>query len=703
MLVVINALAKYLVKHKRYFFVLAIVIALALLYFTETPVIDNKLSGYNVDNNPYELSGMHMAELFAAKEIVQIKIDPDTVPVSTLVQSLQKIENELTELFPGIRLESFHNVSLFTTRFSSSEHTVYEMLAYASELPVLRNLVSNDAASFLMVAYLDDVIGFDPDLFDELISVERAGISSVAALSIFHIQRQTEKSIIRDYLIILPAILLFVVIYLVFSYRSKGVVLFAFINVIYSAICVFFFYSVLNVKINQITATAIAVVIILSLSWSVHLLTAFVHYTHVKDKDERIRETLRLYSLPMLLTALTTSIAFGSFFLSESLYVRQFGLVSAGSLLAIVIFTIINTPLLLGFVKTYKQQPTFNTGVVKVKSAILNHKKSISIALLSVVLISPFLVSKVSFRTNLESFIPLGTPVYLSNEEIRDAFFSMTEIDLLIEMNSELTSDLTNREQRKLLLESVSGLSLEIASWPEVALVQSIQDQIDFEDRFSMPGIRLRFFPLSRNPYVSRDQLHYRINIKLKDSEDIWTIKNRLAQSFSGYEPMLRHSIYSDFLFFYFISSRITSSLIKSLIFSVVLIVIILLFLTQSIRITAVSILANSVPLGFLILIFVLFGIDMNITTSVTLVVCLGLIVDDTIHILYRRVRLQKPLNELAIGMLKTSFILTVGFCLFLLSQSLQIQLFGILNAVVFLIAIVSDLAIMSWLIKEGE
>jgi predicted RND superfamily exporter protein len=109
------------------------------------------------------------------------------------------------------------------------------------------------------------------------------------------------------------------------------------------------------------------------------------------------------------------------------------------------------------------------------------------------------------------------------------------------------------------------------------------------------------------------------------------------------------------------------------------------------------------VPLGFLVLIFVLFGVDLNITTSVTLVVCLGLIVDDTIHILYRRIRLQKPLNELAIGMLKTSFILTVGFSFFLMSQSLQIQLFGVLNAIVFLIAIVSDLSIMSWLIKEHE
>lgn len=699
-----NLLANYLVNNKIYFSVLAIGLALTLLFFTKPPVLDNKLSGYSVDNNPYEMSGMLMAELFASREMVQVKIDPDTVvPVSTLMQSLQRLEHELSELFPGIRVESFHKVSLLMNRFSSPEHTVGDLLAFASELPVLRNLVSMDAASFLVIAYLDDVTGFDPDVFDELISAERAGIRSVAAISIFHIQRQTEKSILRDYLLILPAILLFVVIFLSYSYRSRGALLFAAVNIVFSAVCVFFFYSVLNVKINQITATAIAVVIILSLSWSVHLLTAFVHITSFKDTNQRIRETLRLYSVPMLLAALTTSIAFGSFFLSESLCIRQFGLVSAGSLFTTFILTIINAPALLGFVKTRKQQPPFKTGVVKVKSSILKNKKSIAIVFLSVVFISAFLVSKITFQTNLESFIPKGTSVYHSNKEIRNSFFSMAEMDLLIEMNPEFSGNLTSRDQRELLLESVSSLSREIATWPGVVQVQSIQDQIDFEDRFSMFGMRTRLFPLSQNPFVSRDQLNYRINIKLKDSEDVWEIKNRLVQGFSMYEPMLRHSIYSDFLFFNFISSRITASLLKSLLFAAVLIVFIIFLITRNIRITGVSILANLVPLGFLVLIFVFFGVDLNITTSVALVVCLGLVVDDTIHILYRRVRLKLPLNELAIGMLKTSFILAVGFCMFLLSQSLQIQLFGILNAVVFLVAIVSDLAIMSWLIKEVE
>jgi predicted RND superfamily exporter protein len=131
---------------------------------------------------------------------------------------------------------------------------------------------------------------------------------------------------------------------------------------------------------------------------------------------------------------------------------------------------------------------------------------------------------------------------------------------------------------------------------------------------------------------------------------------------------------------------------------STILIILILLLLTRSLAYTLISILANLPPLGFLIIIFVIGDIDLNMTTSISLVVCLGLIVDDTIHILYRRVRLASPFGELGFGILTTSLILTGGFLSFLLSQSIPNQIFGVLCAVVFFFAAISDLAVFSWL-----
>jgi len=91
----------------------------------------------------------------------------------------------------------------------------------------------------------------------------------------------------------------------------------------------------------------------------------------------------------------------------------------------------------------------------------------------------------------------------------------------------------------------------------------------------------------------------------------------------------------------------------------------------------------------------------MNIITSITLVICLGLIVDDTIQILYRRIRLAEPIDELGFGVLTTSMIMTGGFFSFVLSQSQPIQVFGLLCAIVFLLAAISDMTIIPWMLKE--
>jgi predicted RND superfamily exporter protein len=142
---------------------------------------------------------------------------------------------------------------------------------------------------------------------------------------------------------------------------------------------------------------------------------------------------------------------------------------------------------------------------------------------------------------------------------------------------------------------------------------------------------------------------------------------------------------------------------LRSLLFSAVLIFLTFFTLTTDIRAVLASILANLAPLGFLVLIFVVFKIDMNITTSITLVICLGLIVDDTIQIIYRRVRLGEQMDELGFGVLTTTLIMAAGFLSFLLSRSNPIQIFGLLCAVVFLLAAVSDMTIIPWMLEKSQ
>jgi predicted RND superfamily exporter protein len=287
--------------------------------------------------------------------------------------------------------------------------------------------------------------------------------------------------------------------------------------------------------------------------------------------------------------------------------------------------------------------------------------------------------------------------VYHVNKEIRDNFHSLAEIDLLIE-TKQADSDSASKAG---LFTLVRDFSRTMEGYRGVSAVQSFTDQLEFEQRHSLPGFRIVLFPRIRNPFVTQDREKYRINIKLADPEDIWKVNDQIIAGFHPYKEKYQLGIYSDFLFFHFINASVTRSLMKSLVLSGILILVILFLLTRNLRVTAVTTLANLIPLGFLVVVMVLFRIEMSVAASMTLVVSLGVVVDDTIHILYRRIFLDRPLEELGFGVVTTSLILFAGFFSFILSSSLPNQIFGVLCSSAFLVAIVSDLAVMSWLIRE--
>ena len=693
----LNRFIKYLTASKLVFPGIAIFLMTGMAFFSRVPVIDNTLSGYNLDNNPYQAMGERMMELFGSGNMVSVLVRPGTDQAQTLFSGLGKVEEEIMSAFPGTRVESLHKAERLLMLECGESATVREVLRAASAMPVLGSLVGKDTASLLMMVFPGKGENFNPSHFDTLLGGEFSGIHSMGSISQYHIQMEMGKGIARDFRILLPMIIFLVVAYLFYSYGSIRAVFYCLLHMGISLLTVTFFYSVTGININQITSTVLPVVIILSLSASVHLLTGYVHQPGSSPPTERIRESMRLYMVPSFLTVLTTVIAFASFVFSDSGTIRAFGLITAASVLTVFVLTYLVAPLFLRIAGLRSGEGIDHTFSIRFEKAVIRHNKTISILLIAVLGIAFFLIPKIVFKTNLETFLPRNTPVYHINKEIRENFHSLAEIDLLIEARLADPDSATKAG----LFTLVRDFSRTIEGYHGVSAVQSFADQLEFERRHSLPGFRFVLFPRIRNPFVTQDREKYRINIKLTDPGEIWKVHDLINKGFHSYKDKYQLGIYSDFLFFNFINASVTRSLMKSLVLSGVLILVILFLLTRNFRVTAVTTLANLIPLGFLVVVMVLFRIEMSVAASMTLVVSLGVIVDDTIHILYRRIFLDRPLEELGFGVVTTSLILFAGFFSFILSSSLPNRTFGVLCALAFLVAIVSDLAVMSWLIRE--
>lgn len=699
---VIDKLSYILTNHSKVSVVLALAILIIMFLFSKAPHIDSRLSGYNIDNNPYDSIGQRMASLFGSGNMIQVLVKPEPASARNLFTGLGEAEKMIESTFTGARVESLTGAERLLRGKIDEDRPVREMLTDALQIPVADNMVGRDTNSLLLVVFTDQAENMNLGRFDSITGLQFTGIESMHPISQYHIQEEIERAIIRDYLIILPLILLFIIGFLLLSYRSPSAVIFCMINLCFSFIPVLFFLTLFGVSINQVTSSAIPIVFILSLSASVHLVTGYIHRSRERDRNARVFGTLSHYMMPSFLSSLTTAIAFGSFFLSDSNYIRQFGWVTACSLIVVFILTYLVAPFTLSFIRSRETQLLKFRLTDTIGEWLFAGRKEIAITMLLVAGVSFFLVPFINFRTNLETYIPRKTSAYVNTRLMQEAFHSLAEIDILVEPGANISTDSTT-SLRSRIVPAVADFSETIALYPGVESVQSVKDQMEFEQHNVVFGIPTVRFSRSGNPYVSEDREKYRINVKLKGQEDIGTVIERIDDDFMRYEPELRYGIYSDFLMFEYISSSVTRSLLRSLLFSAVLIFLTFFTLTTDIRAVLASILANLAPLGFLVLIFVVFKIDMNITTSITLVICLGLIVDDTIQIIYRRVRLGEQMDELGFGVLTTTLIMAAGFLSFLLSRSNPIQIFGLLCAVVFLLAAVSDMTIIPWMLEKSQ
>jgi uncharacterized protein len=677
---------------------LAVVLLALMFVYARVPVIETRIDDLDIEDNPYKHSGVRMAELFGSKNIVQVVVNPSGNEMSEFADALDSLKNKMESAFPGMRVETINRALPIIYRYVGQNPTVKQALTAALEIPVARNLVSRDTTSVLTIAFADGVEDLDVRLFDSIISIPLKGISNMAPLSTAHIEYQTEKSIIDDYKIMTPLFILFFVVILYLSYHSMSAVFFCMVNLLLSFIPVMFFFTLIDANINQVTMPAIPVVAILSLSASVHLLTGFSFRNDTGNRLERIVRSIEHYRIPTFLSTLTTSVSFCSFYLSDSLYIRQFGLIAGCSIMVVFIVTFLLAPYTLRMVKENRSGKKIPVFTRRVEQFLFIYHKPFSVALLFIAVLSVFFVNRVSFSANIETYIPLRTPVYKSIQELRNGFHSLAALDVLVESSKEPDS-LSRGRVRRELVSIVTELATRIDDYPGVVSIESVKDQLEFETRYALP--RIAIFPRSNNPYVSQDQLHYRINIRLSNPENIPLVKELLEKDFQSYRPGYDYTIYSDYLYFQFISTGITVSLLRSLMVSAMFIVFIILLLTFSLKKTLFTILVNTIPLGFIVFILVIFRVDMNITTSISLVICLGLIVDDTIQILYRRVRLKEPLAELGFGILTTSILVTGGFLTFLLSNSRPNQIFGLICATVFTIAVISDLTILPWFLRD--
>ena len=150
-------------------------------------------------------------------------------------------------------------------------------------------------------------------------------------------------------------------------------------------------------------------------------------------------------------------------------------------------------------------------------------------------------------------------------------------------------------------------------------------------------------------------------------------------------------------------NNLIVSSFFQSLISALILVTILIFFLFRDIKIALLSMLPNLIPIILGGALLFLMGHFIDIGTSMVIVVCLGIAVDDTIHFIVNYLKQRKKGNTtkdsiintfLTTGkaLIITTILLVAGFGSFMFADFVPNQKFGILCSLILTAALLTDL-----------
>jgi predicted RND superfamily exporter protein len=519
----------------------------------------------------------------------------------------------------------------------------------------------------------------------------------------------------------------------------------AFVTTIFTA----GFLGLMNWKISVVSSNFIALLLILTISLTVHVMVKFIDNNDA-DKRKSLQKTFSDMFLPCMFAALTTAIAFLSLTLGDLKPVIEFGKMMAVGMAFALFFTFTFLPAALMAINTGKTKDFID--VKSYLNSIAKFTKGNNLFLLSsyAILLSIFLfgMSKLLVENRFIDYFDESTEIYqgmlLLDEELGgtatlDIIIKepALEIDDSIYIDDDLFGDdlfeddeseasgywwniysLNKLEDIHDYLDAMPEIGKVLSVASGVKLARKINDNEDLNDlelallRSVLPEDIRETLLYS---YINKDDSKVRISARVIESAEslnrkelLLKIEDDLVNKFNLSKDQFEITglavLYNNMLQSLF-SSQIGS---LALVFAVIALMLLILF--KSIKIMIIGVLPNIFVASSVLGLLGLLKIPLDIMTITVASISVGMAVDNTIHYLYRyRSEIEAGntpdesmlLSHLSVGraIFYTAFTIAIGFSILSLSNFAPTALFGIFTAIALLLAFVSSLTLLPLLL----
>ncbi len=486
--------------------------------------------------------------------------------------------------------------------------------------------------------------------------------------------------------------------------------------------------SWLGIRMNASTALAPIIILTLGIADSVHiLLTMFQEMRAGRSKHDALVESLRLDAEPVFLTSLTTAIGFLSLNFSDSPPFHELGNITATGVAAAWVFSMTALPAMMAIfpVRIKAQTEHRRLAMDRFGDFVIKRRKPLVWSMLAVTL------SSIAFIPHLE---------------LDDRFIRWFDRSIPFRVDTDFaTANLTGPYTLEFSIDSgeAGGIAepayltrLEtFATWlrtqPEVTHVSSFTDVMkrlnrsmhaDDPDWYRLPDQRnlaaqyLLLYEMSLpygldlNSRISLDKSATRLTVTLDTipQKQILTVIDRSeAWLKDNMPPVMQAKATGAIVMFVHLAIRNIIGMMVGTALAFLLISVILIFALHSLRLGLISLIPNIVPVLITFGLWAAFVHDIGIIASMITATSMGLIVDDTVHILskYNRARREHGLgiqdairfsySHVGKALWVTTLTLVAGFLVLSFSSfKLNVDM-GILTAAAISIALVMDFLLL--------
>lgn len=698
---------------------------------------DNSIESWFLENDPNLAVYDKFTETFKADQIVIVGIFAGNIFEPAVLRAIDQIATAAADLEYVERVQSVTNSGI-VRRSGGIESAGFRDLVVASPLQ-FGSLVSEDeGAAAIVIDFARAGHAFDAKqaFVTNLRAIAEKEIESVSASyaiaggPVLGAAGQVRNT--SDMKTFVPAMILLI---LVISYGIFRRVALSLLPLTVVAIAITWSYGLMGLigwQMTMLSAILIPLVLAVGVADSIHVIARYRrNLQRGQAHHEAIENSCVRLLAPCFFTTITTIFGLLSLLVSDLGPVREFGVTAAAGVLAAFVISMSFLPVVLILMpSTARGSATLAggwVGLILAKQYAIGLGRTRPILFIALITAISFtwLATRVEAGLDPMSWIRHDDPIRIDTERIDDAFGGGLSLEFLVSApDGALGEPAALRQLEEFQAWLVANTAVVRAtSIADLVKESSRVARGDDANGYALPGTAAMTGLLLDGlrstgelaPWMTSDYSTARISARLRLGmaqefvAQAPEVERRISAEFAGTDlqvQMTGNAVLAGKMQSYVIKNQIeTFSL------AIVVVSLLMILILRSAVLGLLAMIPNLLPIVIGLGVMTLFDIALNPGTVMIAAVALGIVVDDTVHLMTAFQRRIKETNEIPhairdtiveVGrpVVVTSVLLAAGFAVLVMGSFLPSRQIGGIVAVIAIAALVTDLVVLPAILR---